>query len=184
MRNLDPAMSQALQSGFIVPAFLAMLTFKTSTQYVWTGTGTLMVGGQAYAGLGSLAQISTMSEGVDVQADGTAVSLSGIDKVFLSECMTDIQLGAPAKIWMALMQHGSSLIGSPYLMFSGFVDQPAFSIGADAISITLALESRMSNLARPNMRRYTSADQRLMYPDDTAFSFVELLNDIALIWGA
>lgn len=101
----------------------------------------------------------------------------------LYDVLTDVQLGAPAKIWFGLMANGS-LIGSPYLIFSGLVDQPSLEVDAQTLTISLALESRMSDLARPSGRRYTAADQRLRYPDDTGFNWVETLNDIALRWGS
>ena len=52
------------------------------------------------------------------------------------------------------------------------------------MEIQLALENRMIQLQRPNVLRYTSADQRLRFPTDTAFGWVEQLNDLALIWGS
>jgi hypothetical protein len=52
------------------------------------------------------------------------------------------------------------------------------------MTIALALENKLSNLSRANMRRYTNADQQLYYPGDTFFQSVESLNDQALLWLA
>ena len=100
----------------------------------------------------------------------------------IGEFLSDIRMGAPAQIYIGLMQNGS-LIGTPYLAFSGQVDQPTVDIGVDTTSISIALENRLVNLARPTARRYTSADQRLMYPDDIGLNWVETLNDTAMRWG-
>ena len=51
------------------------------------------------------------------------------------------------------------------------------------MTIALKLENRLVNLQRANMRRYTAADQNLYYPGDTAFNWVEILNDQALKWA-
>ena len=96
--------------------------------------------------------------------------------------MDDIQLGASAKLWFALLSQGT-IIGAPYQAFSGLADQPTVSEGGDTISITLALETRMTNLQRPRMSRYSSADQRILYPTDSFFFYVPQLNDVALVWG-
>ncbi len=181
-RNLDPSMSKALSAGLIMPVILVMLTFKSKTQYVWSGTGTLVFDSQPYLGIGSLGSIAAISEGTTVNADGTTVTLSGIDPSLLAESLTDIRLGAPAKIWFALMTNGA-LIGSPYLVFSGLVDQPVVQTGVETITISLKLENRLVDLARASMKRFTSADQQLKYPDDTGFNFVEITSDIALKWG-
>lgn len=125
-----------------------------------------------------------ISEGVEVQANGTSVSLSGIDAGLYADSMTDIQVGAPAFLWFALLTPTGTIVGSPYKIFGGYVDKPTTTTGVDTITITLALENKLTNLQRPNARRYTSADQRRFYPDDTAFSWVEVLNDLSLRWGS
>ena len=127
--------------------------------------------------------MGTISEGSTVSASGTTLYLSGIDKIFLGECLNDIQIGAPAKIWFANQLNGA-LIGTPYLLFSGNIDKPSFKIGADTISIELSLENRMIDHGRATMLKYTTTDQRIKYPDDTGFFYVEKCNDIALDWGA
>jgi hypothetical protein len=173
-----------MQAGLVYPARLVQLTFKSQTVYVWTGPGNLVWDGHTFLGVGTLGSIGTINEGVEVTADGTTVTLSGIDPVLLGECLTDIQPGATANIWFALVTPQCTVIGTPYLQFSGCVDVPTVTPGTDTISISLTLESRMLDLARPTCRRYTSADQRLYYPNDSAFGWVEQLNDQALIWGS
>jgi len=98
------------------------------------------------------------------------------------EALNDVRMGAPAKIWYGQMANGA-LIGTPYLEFSGTVDKPTVQVDEKSASITLALENRLVNLQRANQRRYTAADQKLAFPTDMAFNWVESLNDIALRWG-
>jgi len=181
-RNLDPTFAETLNAGIVMPAILVMLTFKSSTAYCWSGIGTLVWDAQSFLGVGSLGKLGAITEGIDVKADGTTLTLSGIDPVFKASALTDIKLGAPAKVWYGHMLNGV-LIGAPYLIFSGQVDKPSFSIGGDTVSITLALENKLINHARASNRRYTSADQRIAYPTDTGFAGVEALSDQALMWG-
>ena len=182
MRNLDPQMAVGLQAGVIVPAFFAQITFKSQTSYVWTGYGPFAWAGNTYLGVGALAGIGDITEGIEVKADGTSVSLSGIDPDLYAESMADIQVGAPAYLWFALLAQGQ-ILGQPYMIFGGYVDKPTVSTGDNEITITLALETRMTNLQRANCRTYSSADQRVKYPNDSAFAYVEQLNDIAVNWG-
>ncbi len=184
MRDLDSTLAAAITAGLIFPVRMAMLTFRSSTKYIWSGPGDLVWDAQTFKGVGSLGSIAVITEGVEVAAEGTTVTLSGIDPILLAECLTDIQPGAPAKIWFGLVTPQCVLIGTPYLQFSGLVDVPTVTPGVDTISISLALESRMLDLARPSMRRYTSADQRLYYPHDSSMSWVEQLGDTANRWGS
>lgn len=182
-RNLDSGLAAALPNPLIWPCFLAQITFRSEVVNAWTGIGTLAVDGVSYLGTGSLGGISAISEQTDVKADGLVLTLSGIDPTLLSESLTDIQVGAPAKVYFGLMATASTLIGA-YLVFSGTVDKPQIRTSVDGLTIALALENRLVNLQRANQRRYTSADQRLYFPTDMAFNWVEILNDIALLWGS
>lgn len=180
----DTAMVTAITSNYIRPCFLAAITFHSRTVYCWTGVGNLVYNGNTYLGVGDFGKLGKITEGSDVQAYGTTISLSGIDPLLLSECLEDIQLGAPVTIYFALLDGNGSVLGIPYPMFVGTVDQPTIQIGTKTLSITLALENKLSNLLRANMRRYTNADQQLYHPGDTFFQFVESLNDQALVWVA
>jgi len=182
-RDISSPMLASLQSNLIRPAFLADIQFRSMTSHVWTGPCPITWNGHTYSGIGSLGKISAVSEGSSVQAEGMSVTLSGIDPTLLSESMTDIQLGAPATVWFALFDQNLNVLGTPYPLFVGQVDQPQLDIGLEELAITLKLENRMVNLQRANMRRLTSADQNLYYPGDTAFNWVEILNDQALLWA-
>lgn len=183
-RNISTPMLASLQSNLIRPAFLAIITFASQTVYCWTGVGTLTYNGNAYLGVGSFGKIGTVTEGTDVQAYGTSISLSGIDPKMLAECMTDIQIGAPATLYFALLDANGAVYGVPYPLFVGTVDKPLIQAGLPDITISLALENKLLDLQRASMRRYTTADQNLYYPGDTAFHYVEALNDQALRWTA
>jgi hypothetical protein len=182
MRNLDPAMSAALAQQNVSWAVLCMLTFRSQTVWLWSGEGPLTVAGQVYQGTGSLGAIGEIAEGSDGKAEGTTVTLSGIDPVLLAESMAEIQIGAPATVWLALLTPQMTVIGAPYPWYLGYVDQPKIGVSGEALGITLALENLLSGHDRANNLKYTSADQRgpAGYPDDTGFDHVEQMNDIAL----
>ena len=186
-RNLDSGLSAALAAKVLYPAILCMLTFRSATRYIWSGVGTLQYAGNSFTGVGSMGTVAAIREGTTVEAQGTQVTLSGIDPVYLSESLTDIRMGAPAKIWIAALTAQGQMVAA-YQAFAGQVDKPSVAVNTDdsgkkTVSISLALENRLVNLSRASNRRYTNADQRRYYPDDTAFSKVEELNDEALRWG-
>jgi hypothetical protein len=182
-RNLGtPMIASITSNGPIGLALLVDLTLADHVEYVWSGVGTLGWNGHNYLGVGSLGAIGDVKEGVDVKAEGTSISLSGIDPVLLNDCLNDIKLGAPVTVWFGVFQAGG-LVGSPYPLFVGTVDQPVIPMGVDSITIELKLENRMINHQRPTMRRYTSSDQQYYYADDIGFHWVEQLSDIALRWG-
>lgn len=182
-RNLDSSFAASLSNPVFRPLILAQLTFRSATRYVHTALGNFVWDSKTFVGIGSLGKVGSITEGVNVRAEGTSVGLSGIDPTLSAECLTDIRLGAPANIWLASLDENMGLIGTPYLWFSGTVDKPVQTLSADEMQIVLALENKMINLQRPSVQRYTSADQRLRYPTDISMSWVEQLSDLALVEG-
>ncbi len=181
-RGLDSSLLAELPKPVLSPALLVKLTFRSGTEYVWTGPGPLEWDGNTYQGVGSLGSIGTISEGTDVEAAGTSVTLSGIDPALLAASLEDVKSGGDARLWLSFFDSNGNL-QAPYQMFRGVVDQPTVSLDDKTLSITLTLESPMINLQRPNNRRYTTADQAIDYPDDSAFDSVEKLNDATFKWG-
>lgn len=182
-RNLTSPLIADLTSETLYPAFLADITFTSGVSHVWSGVGPLIWNGNTYIGVGSLGQVGDVNEATEIRADGTSLTLSGIDSTLLNDCLNDIQIGAPVTVWFASLTSTGAIRGV-YQLFAGTVDKPTFQTEAKTVTIGLNLENKLYNLQRPSVRRYTSADQRLHYPTDSAFSWVESLNDIALRWGS
>jgi hypothetical protein len=177
-------MLAGLVSGNISPVYLADLTFTSGVYHVWSGVGNLSWNGNVYQGVGDLGNVSDVVEGLSAsRTDGMTLTLSGIDTTLLNDCMADVQVGAPVYIWYGLFSEGQ-ILGAPAELFGGIIDKPSIQIGPDTMTISLALETRMMMFKRPTARRYTTADQRRLYPTDTGFNWVEILNDIALRWGS
>lgn len=179
-RDISAPMLTELSSNVVYLACLVEIDFKSTTEYVWTGVGDIVFGGHTYGGVGDLGEIGPITEGVDVQAYGTTLSLSGIDATILAESLADIQLMAPVNILLATFDAACNLVGTPYKLFAGRVGKPTVSPGTKNIRISIAVETRLKNLQRPSMRRYTSADQNLYFPGDTFFLHVAEQVDLAL----
>jgi len=49
--------------------------------------------------------------------------------------------------------------------------------------VTLAVESKLVTLQRPNARRYTRENHQIRHSGDTFFNHVTKLQDKELVWG-
>jgi hypothetical protein len=182
-RDLVASYAAELGSSIIRPVFFAQIQFKSKTEYVCTLGGSYLWNGQTWLGLGSVAGIGISMEDIEVNASGLTVTLSGISDDLLGESLADIQLLAPATVWVALMDENLNMIGTPAVYFGGIVGAPEVLMGTETSTIALQLETHMVRMQIGQHKRYTAADQRLIYPDDTGFNWVEQLNDLALRWG-
>jgi hypothetical protein len=181
-RDLTTGVVTAITAKRVRAAFLASIAFASETAYLWTGVGDFSWNGMSFKGLGSLAEVSTVSEGSDVQAEGIHLTLSGIDSHLMGDALSEIQLGLPATVYFALFDENMNLIPNPAVAYRGLVDQPSISISGESMTISLAIENRFINMGRAQFSRYTSAEQHRFYPGDNGFFFVESLANAAFRW--
>lgn len=184
-RNWDSQLQAAFSGANLCPVIFGSFAFRSKTEYAWSGVGTYVWNGMPFKGVGSFGKVGDIVESGESNFQGTSVQLSGIDPDWLNEALTDIRLGGAARLWIAdIDPQTGQLIGQPYMFFRGQIDKAPVSIDRETAVITLNLETRGINHARPNARRYTDADQRANgYPTDSAFIFEPQLSDQALIWG-
>jgi len=73
----------------------------------------------------------------------------------------------------------------PYLeIFRGRMDQLLIDEGAGASTVQVRLESKLKDLERPGVGRYTNAFQSRRFSGDKGLRFVESLQDQQLVWGS
>jgi hypothetical protein len=189
---MGTAMAAAIAGKFLYPMLLVDLTINSQVLHIWSGVGIFNWNGNGYVGVGDLGQVTAPQEGVEVQAGGASLQLSAVNPADLADALSDLQLGAPAAIWLGVLNTQTlQLVDQPIVLFAGIVDAPSVQLGAEQGAggepakgvITVPVESRLTLLGAGQQRKYARADQALKYPDDLAFDWVSLLNYTALRWG-
>jgi hypothetical protein len=182
-RNLDSTTANILKNNVVYPCFLAKLLWATEQVYVWTGVGTLLWNDHNYLGVGVFGSISTVGETNTVEAQGISITLSGIPTDLFTTNMTDLSSGGTASIYLGFFNNtAGGLIGTPIPVYMGLLDQPSIEVAGDKVSITIAVENRLTDLNRSRGGRYTDADQRSRYPNDGSFRWVQYLQDTNINW--
>lgn len=185
-------MAGAIAGKFLCPVLLVDLAINNQVLHIWSGVGLFGWNGNGYVGVGDLGAVGVPEEGVEVNAGGASLVLSAVNAADLGDALSDVQLGAPATIWLGAVDKNTlQLDGQPIVLFAGIVDAPTVQLGAEPGPngepatgvITVPLESRLAMLGGGQQRKYGRADQALTYRDDRAFDSVSLLNYTALRWG-
>ena len=205
-RSLSDGIVTALGADAIKPFFAVRLFFDTQTLSFWTGLGDLTVDGVTYTGTGQLLQISQLSETAEISAKGATITLSGLPSNLISLALTEPYQGRVCEIYFGaidanknylideagdyiLQEDGSPIdlsVGDPneiVLVFSGYMDQMNIDEGPETSTIGVAVESKLIDLERPRVFRYTDASQKSRFPDDKGFKYVEDLQDKRFNWG-
>lgn len=208
-RDLATAISNALDDNVISVFWACDLLFDSpNALYFWNGVGDLSLDGNTYTGAGDLLNISEMRESSDIAAYGATLTLSGIPSDKIELALSEPYQGRRAivkfgveiawflsrgswnsdGIWIDSIGWDSSGAGagtkSSVTVFTGEMDQMNIAFGPDTATISLEVESRLIDLNRPRIRRYTDADQQTRYSGDLAFEFVTRLQSESLEWKA
>jgi hypothetical protein len=181
-RVLDPAVATASGSPVIEVAIFVELDFVPDPLLLWSGLGTFVWNNRTFFGTGTLMTIGSAEETTETRAVSVAVGLSGVPTDLISAAENTGWRGQPANIWLALLNPQGGILGDPVLVMSGRLDVLSWKEGVTA-EITMTIESRLADLERARVRRYTDRDQEDEYPGDLGFQYVESLQDTIIQWG-
>lgn len=206
-RTLDSSIISALSSGDIEPFFAFKMEFDSTTLLLYTGLGTITIGSDTYTGVGSLLSFTNVEESADIGAKSVTITLSGIPSTNLSLALSEPYQGREVTILFGirnanvvylidengdfiLTEQGglidvtdSSEPNASSTLFVGYIDQMDITEGPETSSISVVLESKLLELERTRVLRYTSAIQKALYTGDKGFDFVDELQGQTFNWG-
>jgi hypothetical protein len=163
-------------TGFVAVELL----FDSGAVRLWNGYGDLVINTATYTGAGQFLNISAVEENAEIGAKGVALTLSGLNSTILSYALNENYQYRVLNIYVGSISGGTA---SSYKAFSGRMDVMTINEDAESCTISLTAESRLIDLERPRVRRYTSEDQKALYPGDLGFDFVNSLQEATIRWG-
>lgn len=177
-RTLPAGMAAALAGESVTLFYAVELLFDSGAIRVWTGFGDKTINSETYTGAGYLLNIDGIAEVADLSAKGITLTLSGVDVSLVSLALQEPYQGRSARVLF-----GVNGVNDFVEVFAGLMDVMVFQEDGTRATIELTVESKLVTLQRPNIRRYTSESQKLRYPTDTFFDYVEQLQDKEIAWG-
>jgi hypothetical protein len=183
-------MSRALTSGVIAqtkaaqvqPVFLFEGEFSGEMIRTWSGVGELNWNGEVWDGLGALMGISNIGEDNEISAKGITVTLTGIPSEIISLALQDCRQGSAGSVYLGFISE-NQIINDPVLVFQGRLDVVEINEDDETSSISLNYESRLIDLHRSKVSRFTDEDQKREFPGDLGCVFVVSLQDKNIRWG-
>jgi hypothetical protein len=164
-------------------AVLCEMDFRSAPLFVWTGPYTLTWQGNDFLGTGTLANVSKIAEMSDGSAQGISLSMSNVPASILAAALDENYQGQAVKLWLACFDANWSLLDDPYMIFKGLMDVMTVQDGNPTGAVSITAESRMIELNRPRIRRYTANDQAIDFPNDQGFDFVDGIQLVQVYWG-
>ena len=182
-RDISASLSDAYNSDSVKPFLMAEAMFDSETVRVWTGYGDLTWDNKTWLGTGTFINISSVEESYEIKANGITVTLSGVPSDMLSLALTEQYQGREFNLYMGALNEDHTVIASPIVIFSGIMDTMNIQDMDEDSRISLNVENRLVDLERARIYRYTSEDQKSVYPSDKGLDFVTSLQDQSVVWG-
>lgn len=182
-RTLPTGMVAKLTEGEVELFHALELQFSTPI-YLWTGIGDKSLTPEngstnTYIGVGNLLQIGEPSEALDLSAQGLSLSLNGLNSSILSAALSENYQGRAAKLYLGIVG-----VTNMAEVFSGYMDVMTINESADTVDISLNVESRLIDLERPRVARYTKASHQSISGNsgDKFFDFLTDIQDKRVEW--
>jgi hypothetical protein len=186
-RGITSAMEAMTTEKVVRPLLLVEAYFDSNVPssylYLWNGIGNLTHDSKTYIGAGNLLNISTISENVELRANGITVQLSGISDPLLAKAKTEDYQGRELVVKLGGFNSSDNIIADPVIIFSGFMDTMTINESGEIGTIAVTVENRLIEFERTRIRRYTDNDQRIEYPNDDGLEYVSQIQEKEIVWG-
>lgn len=177
-RSIPAAILTALAQPEVYPFYAVEMLFDSGAVRLWTGYDDRTIDGQIYVGTGSLLTISGLDEVNNLSAKQATITMAG-----LSSTIVSLSLAEPYQRRACRILWGVTNVDDFVEVFGGYMNTMAIEDDANTSTVTLVVDSKLVELNRPRVRRYTHESQQSRYPGDTFFSFVADLQDKQIPWG-
>ena len=175
--RLSPHAAASATSPVAAPVVLVELDFASGPFRAWTGLGQLHWAGKVFEGVGSIGAVGEVEETVELRAVRLTLALSPVPQEVVDIALAERSFRLrPARLWGALLDAEGAFVADPFPLWAGLMDTMQVVDGAEP-RISLTCESRLVDLERAEVRRYTDADQQAEYPGDRFFEFVPALQE-------
>lgn len=181
-RGLSSALKSALADKEVHPFTMVHMDFDSGSLRLWTGRGDLTWGGKTWTGSAGLLGFSTISETTEVQSKSLNISLSGMPAEILLLALDEDYQGRDCTVYFGAFS-GGAIVVDPIITFRGKMDVMPISDSGDTSAITLTVENRLVVLHRSRGRKWTASDQKIDYPNDKGFNFVQSIQGKKIQWG-
>jgi hypothetical protein len=175
--RLSSQAASAATSPVAMPIVLVDLDFASGPFRAWTGIGPLEWAGMSFEGVGSIGAVGEVEETIELRAVRLTLALSPVPQAVVDIALAERSFRLRrARLWGALLSERGTFVADPFPLWVGLMDTMEVVDGAEP-RVSLSCESRLVDLERAEVRRYTDADQQAVYPGDRFFEYVPALQE-------
>lgn len=160
----------------------AEIDFPSGVTRVHTGTGTVIINGQTFVGVGTLGDVGSVTEENSTSSSTMSMALSGLDMSLVGETLNEEVIGCDVVCYLAVMNDRGVVTGANVL-FEGFITDTSLQAGQqNALSYVIANVFERWSQGLPD--RYTDESQQRLHPGDRFFRYVAQMAERSIFWGS
>lgn len=172
----------AMEQPNVALVLAAEIDFPSGVTRVHTGTGTVIINGQTFLGVGNLGDVGSVTEENSTSSSTMSMALSGLDMSLVGETLNEEVIGCEVVCYLAVMNDQGVVTGANVL-FEGFITDTSLQAGQqNALSYVIANVFERWSQGLPD--RYTDESQQRLYPGDRFFRYVAQMAERSIFWGS
>lgn len=172
----------AMEQPNVALVLAAEIDFPSGVTRVHTGTGTVIINGQTFLGVGNLGDVGSVTEENSTSSSTMSMALSGLDMSLVGETLNEEVIGCNVVCYLAVMNNQGVVTGANVL-FEGFITDTSLQAGQqNALSYVIANVFERWSQGLPD--RYTDESQQRLYPGDRFFRYVAQMAERSIFWGS
>lgn len=190
-RGISAAISTALDNNInndveIDIGIALFLDIAGDPAYLHTGTGDITFAGQTWLGVGSMGELTGITEGADLSDYIIKAILSHIPHAsvpnFIDELATNDQTGRSFELYFLFYPTGAAI--EYYKLSAGYIGKPTFIDKELSGAIELMLVNETTTLNQRFFRRYAHQVQQEIYATDDFFEYLTDTQLAEVVWGS
>lgn len=183
-RDLTAAVKAEVAKSVLSMAHLVTVYLDEYVIRITDYDRTIVWGADQWLPTGGLLDLGEVEESAELKEQKLAVTLSGIDQVYVALFLSQNYLHRTVTVHRALLTETGAVIADPHLYFKGTMDEPVLNESPDAGTslMTVQVVSNLAGNGRSPGRHTNDSEQQVCFPGDRGFKFVSKISrDVA--WG-
>ena len=171
-RGLSTSILAQIASKRMEPVYLLHIGFDGYDLNAWTGQGDLTFDSKTWKGEGIVLEWPSVKESVELEADNITLTLDGNYSYPINITDPDLYRARTCEIYIGFLDDvGALLATNVYQVFSGKVSTVGLSEDTMDDTFSVSAESRLVDLSRAKVSKYTNESQLQLYPADKGLEY-------------
>ncbi|QBQ72939.1 hypothetical protein QJV43_gp23 [Serratia phage Serbin] len=179
---LSMTVAEAMSLPNVIVALAVEIAFDSGITRVHTGVGQIMIGGQVFDGVGSIGNVSSVTEENSTSPTSVQLTLTGLNNELLSITLNEKVVGKEVICYIAVFDTTYTEIASN-VIYRGKITQTAVVAG-DEGALTYTVSNIFQEWSKGKPWRYTDESQKQLNQGDRIFRYVGQMSERSIYWGS